>query len=241
MSEAYDINQEFEETTAADAGYTSQQANAIAQIVTDNLERNRQMQQPSIDTAATAQPSNETQTLLLQSINMLQEQVLQMQQDLSQRKRNKNNNNPRDNNNNFGVNKGKQVTQGQHNNFFPNPQYAPPFFGQQGFPGQPHVHQQSPLQQWNPSFPPTPYHPLPQGPTFPPAAFPPGNTFPTQQQNVNNPFQTNNRFRQPNPRGYCWSHGWCGHTGATCRTPAPGHQPQATLENRMNGSNKNCT
>ena len=49
------------------------------------------------------------------------------------------------------------------------------------------------------------------------------------------------RFRQPLPRAYCWTHGWCAHNGYDCTSPAAGHIPQATLQNRMGGSNKNCT
>lgn len=39
---------------------------------------------------------------------------------------------------------------------------------------------------------------------------------------------------------YCWTHGACTHNGFTCRNPAQGHIPQATLANRMNGNNANC-
>lgn len=39
---------------------------------------------------------------------------------------------------------------------------------------------------------------------------------------------------------YCWTHGACTHNGFTCRYPAQGHVPQATINNRMNGNNANC-
>ena len=39
---------------------------------------------------------------------------------------------------------------------------------------------------------------------------------------------------------YCWTHGQKGHTGAQCKTPRPGHDPRATLNNRMGGSNVGC-
>jgi HPt (histidine-containing phosphotransfer) domain-containing protein len=39
---------------------------------------------------------------------------------------------------------------------------------------------------------------------------------------------------------YCWTHGACNHNGFQCLYPAEGHVPQATLQNRMNGSNKHC-
>ena len=36
---------------------------------------------------------------------------------------------------------------------------------------------------------------------------------------------------------YCWTHGGSGHTSITCRAKAPGHQDNATSENRLGGSN----
>ena len=51
----------------------------------------------------------------------------------------------------------------------------------------------------------------------------------------------NNMFRQAARPGnwwkYCWTHGICGHASHECVAPAPGHQPMATLENRMGVSN----
>ena len=38
---------------------------------------------------------------------------------------------------------------------------------------------------------------------------------------------------------YCWTHGLCTHTSAECRNRAEGHNEQATLTNRMGGSNRN--
>ena len=35
---------------------------------------------------------------------------------------------------------------------------------------------------------------------------------------------------------YCWSHGWCFHPGAYCRQRKEGHQPSATVDNRMDRS-----
>ena len=53
--------------------------------------------------------------------------------------------------------------------------------------------------------------------------------------------QSNSRKnkRNPNQSKYCWTHGLCSHTGETCRTPADGHVPSATVTNRMGGSTKN--
>jgi hypothetical protein len=40
----------------------------------------------------------------------------------------------------------------------------------------------------------------------------------------------------PAPWGtYCWSHGICNHTSATCKYPANGHSKKATLTNVMGG------
>ena len=37
-----------------------------------------------------------------------------------------------------------------------------------------------------------------------------------------------------------WTHGLTGHNRRECNSPAQGHQGDATLENRMGGSNKGC-
>lgn len=42
---------------------------------------------------------------------------------------------------------------------------------------------------------------------------------------------------------YCWSHGRTynsSHTSRSCRTQKPGHKKDATLHNRMGGSNLQC-
>ncbi len=48
---------------------------------------------------------------------------------------------------------------------------------------------------------------------------------------------------EPGSSYYCWTHGkTCNrnHTSSSCRTKREGHQDNATLEDRMNGSNINC-
>ena len=35
---------------------------------------------------------------------------------------------------------------------------------------------------------------------------------------------------------YCWTHGWCGHDSKECNNTAKGHKKEATLWNRMGGS-----
>jgi hypothetical protein len=46
--------------------------------------------------------------------------------------------------------------------------------------------------------------------------------------------------RSPQAKQYCWSHGACAHAGRTCNTPAPGHQNDATFDNRLSGSTSGC-
>jgi len=42
--------------------------------------------------------------------------------------------------------------------------------------------------------------------------------------------------------GWCWTHGWDpighGHCSKTCKKPAAGHKKNATVENKMSGSEK---
>ena len=60
-----------------------------------------------------------------------------------------------------------------------------------------------------------------------------------QQPNQQN---SNNCGQQCQPRNngnYCWTHGFRvgrNHNSMTCFSPAPGHQKEATKENRMGGS-----
>jgi hypothetical protein len=39
---------------------------------------------------------------------------------------------------------------------------------------------------------------------------------------------------------YCWSHGSCGHTSATCMSKQNGHQDTTTFTDKMGGSTNNC-
>ena len=39
---------------------------------------------------------------------------------------------------------------------------------------------------------------------------------------------------------YCWTHGACGHPSNKCRNKKPGHQDNATLDNKMGGSTYYC-
>ena len=44
----------------------------------------------------------------------------------------------------------------------------------------------------------------------------------------------------PRQRKYCWSHGLTYHNGHECNNPMQGHKAEATLEDRMGGSNRGC-
>jgi hypothetical protein len=46
--------------------------------------------------------------------------------------------------------------------------------------------------------------------------------------------------RQRNFSIYCWTHGGSGHSGANCIHKLNGHQDNATFQNKMGGSTKNC-
>jgi uncharacterized phage-associated protein len=48
------------------------------------------------------------------------------------------------------------------------------------------------------------------------------------------------RSRQRNTSLYCWTHGGCGHTSATCLAKLPGHQDAATFVNKMEGNPLRC-
>jgi methyl-accepting chemotaxis protein len=47
--------------------------------------------------------------------------------------------------------------------------------------------------------------------------------------------------RQRNISIYCWTHGGSGHTSTDCSNKVNGHQNNATFENKMGGSTRNCT
>ena len=60
-----------------------------------------------------------------------------------------------------------------------------------------------------------------------------GNRSNQQQQ------QNQNQSQARVTPGYCWTHGYQGHTSAECNNPANGHISHATLTNRMGGNNYN--
>ena len=43
------------------------------------------------------------------------------------------------------------------------------------------------------------------------------------------------------PMTYFWKHGNCYHNSGTCSNPSHGHQQAATFQNRLGGSDRNCT
>ena len=48
------------------------------------------------------------------------------------------------------------------------------------------------------------------------------------------PNRPNKKFK------YCWTHGYCFHEGKECTRKAQGHKDNATVTNRMGGSNRGC-
>jgi hypothetical protein len=50
-----------------------------------------------------------------------------------------------------------------------------------------------------------------------------------------------NRPLPPWATKYCWTHGKCAHTSTRCNNQAPGHQSNATMENKQTGSMYGCT
>jgi hypothetical protein len=46
--------------------------------------------------------------------------------------------------------------------------------------------------------------------------------------------------RPRNTSIYCWSHGGCGHTSATCMDKRSGHQDNTTFTDKMGGNTRNC-
>ena len=72
-----------------------------------------------------------------------------------------------------------------------------------------------------------------------------------QNNNTNNNNQYNRRRGGRGGRGgrgnvsrtgkYCWTHGGCNHYGPDCESKAEGHKDEATFQNKMGGSTKNCS
>ena len=70
------------------------------------------------------------------------------------------------------------------------------------------------------------------------------NTNQIHQNQHPNPFIQNTPQQQHYPRTfnrYCWTHGACGHSSSICNAPAQGHCYEASMENRMNGNQQNCS
>ena len=60
-----------------------------------------------------------------------------------------------------------------------------------------------------------------------------------QQQQQQSQEQQQQQQQQSLPQAYCWTHGYVHHHSNACRRPAQGHQNNATLQTRMNGSTYN--
>jgi len=80
----------------------------------------------------------------------------------------------------------------------------------------------------------------PPHPQFPHvhSPFPSTNQTNSEKQNAQNNKQgrRGRKFR----KFYCWTHGVTNHSSDRCLTPAQGHQPNASLYNRMGGSETIC-
>jgi hypothetical protein len=130
--------------------------------------------------------------------------------------------------------------------------YSPPAQQYQPAPGYqpsavPGGYQQPRQQQYRNPAPPAqrPYRALPptQGPTMPPPyghaqGPPPHQAWPAIQPPPMHHHPTTKRYANMN---YCWTHGYDiddQHTGMLCKCPAAYHQPQATQQNPMGGSQK---
>ena len=242
FQDAYDEYLEFDRGTAASAGFTEQHINSIAQRVTDTLQQQQILQDKVQPNQPTQQPppvTDDTNMLIMQSINLLQEQLAQLQlQQNSRRSRGRRGN--RGNNNNSGTqsNGGTNLAQqqGRTNQVFGHQQggsnnnFAPQA------PAQQHQYM-GPYQQFNANVQPFPSTMYNQNPFMYGA---PTNNPPPQPQQQHQPaIQNRPTPRQPLPFNYCWTHGWCKHNGFECTTPMQGLIPSATLQNRMGGSNKN--
>ena len=83
----------------------------------------------------------------------------------------------------------------------------------------------------------------------------PFNELPPWFQNNNNnwsngngngyrPFHNNNNNgwlpRNLRKKKYCWTHGNCAHDSRKCNSKGTGHKNEATFQNKMGGSEKNC-
>ena len=63
-------------------------------------------------------------------------------------------------------------------------------------------------------------------------------THPIQQDIPCQTYETTNNNKR-RKMYYCWTHRACYHPGKKCHNKAPGHQDNATFQNRMGGSIKN--
>ena len=58
--------------------------------------------------------------------------------------------------------------------------------------------------------------------------------------NNGNSNKKKNKKKEMKDRKYCWTHGACAHTGTECNNPATGHKKEATFQDMMGGSTKDC-
>ena len=192
-----------------------QMANTISSEVQSNLSGLSADDNTSQHVNAASQPQNNGELLGL--IRTLQAEIAQLR---NSRGPNRNNGGGRWNNNY------RRRTGGRNNRRnYNNPSMAPSPQQFQNF------QNNQPIQ-----YPVVQPPPLPvQCPTVQP---PPGFQNPQNggQQNFQRQQWSSNQG-QRTWRKYCWTHGVCGHNSNECSTPAPGHQPQETFNNRLGGNN----
>ena len=61
-----------------------------------------------------------------------------------------------------------------------------------------------------------------------------------RRRNRNRRTPDNASFERAVRNRYCWTHGACNHPSNQCRRKAPDHRDEATMENRLGGSNAFC-
>ena len=61
-----------------------------------------------------------------------------------------------------------------------------------------------------------------------------------RRRNINKKTPDNAAFQRIDKTEYCWTHGACNHKTGACNRKAPGHKSNATIANRLGGSNAFC-
>ena len=62
----------------------------------------------------------------------------------------------------------------------------------------------------------------------------------SSNDNTNGSNKKTKKKKEKKDRIYCWSHGACAHSGKDCNKTKDGHKKEATFQNMMGGSTKDC-